>query len=539
MITIHLEYLTLFASVVFFTLYSWYLYPEEFNRRVMKCMTALCCIFITITLLFPPRIFTLLINPFLVSLFFFIAYSFFVYIRAAQNKRIGAKYSLLSTAIGFILAIAINLEYFRITNPPREWVFLGYILFFFLQSLILSFRFAFILNRAKLEAEEGLRVKSEFLSTMSHEIRTPLNSVIGLSHLLLKNDPRADQKENLDVLLYSANHLLNIVNDILDYNKIEAGKIKFEQIEMDITGIIQNIIKGLKTFADNKGIELKMEKAPVLHKRLTGDPTRLGQVLNNLLHNAIKFTKEGSVVVEIKIGHQTEKEVTLTIFVKDTGIGIEPDKQRMIFDRFSQADSSVSRNFGGTGLGLAICKKLLNLQGSELQLTSEQGKGSVFYFTQTFPVSTGAQTEQAEPATLPAEETKPLRGIIILLVEDNELNILVAKSLLERWGGTVDIARNGQEAVDMLDIHRHKMVLMDMHMPVMDGYTATRRMREMEITLPIVALTASLPQEVEEEAKRLGMNDIIVKPFVPDELYRKVLHYAFISKETENGEENT
>ena len=527
-ITTHLEYLSLFSSVAFFSLYTRQLYPKDFHNIVVKIIVSLCALFIIITLLFPPTIFTLLINPFLVTMFFFIGYSFYVYIKAARFKRVGAGYALLSTAVGLIISIIINLEYFHIVDPQKGILFIGYVTFFFLQSLILSFRFAYTLKKAKTEAEQGLRAKSDFLSTMSHEIRTPLNSVIGLSHLLLRSNPREDQKENMNVLLFSANNLLSIVNDILDYNKIEAGKVKFEQIDIDIIAITNNIISGLHSFAQDKGIELNARFDPLLQTKVIGDPTRTGQIINNLVHNAIKFTKQGSVTIDINVESQSENGITLRVAVKDTGIGIEKQKQKLIFEQFTQADSSTSRGFGGTGLGLAICKKLLALQDSELQLISEPGKGSEFYYIQTFPISKIHAAESVLMSDLPDEETKPLANTEILLVEDNEMNILVAKTFLERWGAAVTVAFNGEEALRLFDQQRHKLILMDMHMPVMDGYTATRKLRDNGFSVPIIALTASLPKEVEAQTKEMGMNDIVVKPFVPEELYRKILHYTKI-----------
>lgn len=525
-ITVHLEYISLFASVGFFSLYTRELYPKDFHLIAARTMVILCGTFILITILFPPKIFTLLVNPFLASMFLFIAYAFYVYIKAAKQKRVGANYALLSTAVGLIISLLINLEYFHIVEPQKGWLFIGYVTFFFLQSLILSFRFAYTLNKAKTEAEQGLRAKSEFLSTMSHEIRTPLNSVIGISHLLLRTNPREDQKENMNVLLFSANNLLSIVNDILDYNKIEAGKIKFEQVEMDLVSISSNIVTGLKSFAHDKNIDLIFKTDPALHTKIIGDPTRTSQIINNLVHNAIKFTKEGSVLVELIVEAQTENAITVKTRIKDTGIGIEEEKQKIIFEQFTQADSSTSRGFGGTGLGLAISKKLLELQDSQLQLISEPGKGSEFYFVQTFPISKTTTPEINSVIDLPDEETKPLTNIDLLLVEDNEMNILVAQTFLERWGAKIDIARNGEEGVQMLDVNRHKLILMDMHMPVMDGYEATKKIREKGITIPIIALTASLPKEVEAQTKEKGMDDIVVKPFNPDELYRKILHYT-------------
>lgn len=534
-ISLHLEYLSLFISLGLFSLYTHYLYSKDSNKTVTR-ITVIASIILSVTVIFfPASIFTQLINPFLIVMFGVLLYIFYVYIKAMRNKRTGAVYSLLSTFVLLVVFVLINLRYFGVLSPQKAILFIGYICFFFLQSLILSFRFASLLKRAKIQAEQGLKAKNEFLSTMSHEIRTPLNSILGMTHLILRDNPSIEQKEQLNVLLFSANNLLAIVNDILDYNKIEAGKINFESIETDIPNVVKNIISGLRTSAEDKGIELKLHIDSSLHNKVIGDPTRIGQVVTNLVSNAIKFTKKGYVALDIQVVSQTDSAITLTFSVADTGIGIAVEKQKMIFDQFTQADTSTSRNFGGSGLGLAICKKLLAMQGILLHLESEDGKGSKFYFTQTFSKSLVEEIEiEAKVDHTPTEESKPLTGISILLVEDNEINILVAKTFLQRWGATTDVAVNGQEALDKLDLTRHRLVLMDMHMPVMDGYEATRRLRAMGITIPIVALTASLPREVEDRVKNVGITDIIVKPFVPDELFRIVLHYTNVFRSSQD-----
>lgn len=395
-----------------------------------------------------------------------------------------------------------------------------------MQSLVLSHRVSFTLKKAWEQAEQGLKAKSEFLSTMSHEIRTPLNSVIGMSHMLLDNDSRQDQVKQLDVMLFSAKHLLAIVNDILDYNKIEAGKITFEQIEMDLAAVAANVVMGLRAEADNKGITLNLNIDNNLRDQVLGDPMRTFQVISNLVHNAIKFTQAGSVTISIKVVNQTETHVTLKIEVTDTGIGISADHQEIIFDRFTQADSSISRGFGGTGLGLAICKKILQLQGATLHLKSDEGQGSVFYFIQIFEKSLKTIQEQELKMQLPSSEEKPLAGVAILLVEDNPLNVLVAQNFLKKWGADVDLAKNGQEALYIIDVKRHRMVLMDLQMPVMDGYESTRRMRANGVTMPIVALTANLPSELNDDINMAGLNDIVIKPFAPAELYQKIMYYV-------------
>jgi hypothetical protein len=238
-VSIHLEYLALFISIAFFALYTKHLYPEDANKYVMRSQVALCLAMSAVVLTTPPAIFTQLINPFLVVMFGVIGYAFYIYIRAMRHRRIGAGYALMSTGVVLLVFVVINLQYFGIVKAQKGILFAGYIAFFFLQSLILSFRFAYALKQAKLQAEQGLKAKNEFLSTMSHEIRTPLNSILGMTHLILRDNPRIEQKEQLNVLLFSANNLLAIVNDILDYNKIEAGKVNFEAIDMDMPGCAQ------------------------------------------------------------------------------------------------------------------------------------------------------------------------------------------------------------------------------------------------------------------------------------------------------------
>lgn len=525
-ITARLEYMSLFLGIGLFGLYTSYLYPIDVNHRIVNTINGICFSFTLMTLFSPAWIFTQLVNPFLVVMLFCLVYIPYVYSKAWRNDRPGSVYALMS-AFALMSVFGISLFHYWALIPPLQLVsFLGYIAFFFLQSLVLAHRVSFVLKKARAEAEQGLKVKSEFLSTMSHEIRTPLNSVIGMSHLLLKNEPREDQIEHLDVMLFSANNLLAIVNDVLDYNKIEAGKITFEHIEMDLAAIARNVVGGLQTAAHDKDITLRLDFDKKLQHKLLGDPTRLSQVITNLVHNAIKFTPSGEVVLGMEVKEQNETTATLMVFVKDTGIGIPRGKQKLIFERFTQADSSISRSFGGTGLGLAISKKILELQDSSLQLISEEGVGSIFYFIKTFDKA-GKIPEVVNVNVKPEAVDKLLSGISILLVDDNPMNVLVAQTYLKRWGATADVATNGQEALDKLDPSKHRLVLMDLQMPVMDGYESTKKMRLNGINIPIIALTANLPKDVEDEAYKTGFDDIVMKPFLPDELHSKVLHHVF------------
>ena len=522
-LTLRLEYISLFLSIGVFSLYTRFLYPEDINKVVMTTTTAVCFSFTFLTLLLSPYYFTQLMTPFLLVATFCIFYIPYIYTIAHRRKRSGSIYTLMSS-LAIMTAFSISLLHYWGFTPAYQLVsFLCYLTFFFLQSLILSHRVYAALKQARTEAEQGLVVKSEFLSTMSNEIRTPLNAVIGMSHLLLNNDPRPDQKENLKVMLFSANNLLVIVNDILDYNKIEAGKISFERLEMDVADIAKYIVSGMKTAATDKNIALTFEVDPALKHLLFGDPTRFTQVLTNLLHNAIKFTDTGYVAVTIDVIWQDDMEVQLKVAVKDTGIGIPLKNQQRVFERFTQADSSISRSFGGTGLGLAISKRILELQDSTLLLVSEEGKGSVFYFEQKF--IKGAKIIAVNTAIPIADHRKPLYNVAVLVVDDNPINVMVAKKFLEQWGAIVDTAKDGQDALNQLDVNKHRMVLMDLNMPVMNGYEASKKMRKDGVTMPIVAFTANLPEEIQGLLTDAGIDDIVVKPFLPDQLYKKISQY--------------
>jgi len=378
---------------------------------------------------------------------------------------------------------------------------------------------------AKQKAEEAAMAKQQFLSTMSHEIRTPLNAVIGMTHLLFQENPREDQLEYLNALKFSGENLLVLINDILDFSKIDAGKVFFEEISFSIKELINGIKQTFIYRTEEKGLKLMVMVDAGIADYVLGDSTRLNQVLTNLIGNAIKFTEKGSVKIEIKLVKETNRLVEIEFSVQDTGIGIPADKLEYIFDSFTQAGPDTTRKYGGTGLGLAISKKLLELQNSDLMIESTPGKGSRFFFQLTFKKSPEKSTQVL---TMDLEEKfDQLKGKRILHVEDNEVNQIVAEKLLVKKGIQVDHAGNGKEALEKLTKNNYDLILMDLHMPEMNGYEAAKAIRvdkDPKISsIPIIAITASVMMEVQEQVQECGMNDFILKPFNPYELYQKIL----------------
>ena len=383
------------------------------------------------------------------------------------------------------------------------------------------------LAKTKKEVENATMVKSKFLSVMSHELRTPLNAVIGFTDLLLKN-PRKDQQENLNILKFSANNLLVLIDDLLDFHNIEAGKVIFEESDFSIEKLLNNIVTIHHQEVTAKHLELEFVMDPDLPEWVKGDPIRIGQVINNLVNNAVKFTPLGNVTVSVKMIKDYENTSDILFEVIDTGIGIPLDKQKLIFEIFSQANSKSSRRYGGTGIGLAATKRLLELMGSSINVQSKVGAGSVFSFTIRLKKS-GKNFNNAS-ARNPEKLYEALIGRKILLVEDNVINVILAKKLLLSWQVSFDLAENGKIALEKVLQKDYDLILMDLQMPEMDGYEATIAIRKQKDKkykfLPILALTASAELDMVDKIHNAGMNDYIRKPFKPNELYFKLVSFV-------------
>jgi signal transduction histidine kinase/CheY-like chemotaxis protein len=375
-------------------------------------------------------------------------------------------------------------------------------------------------------ADQAAQSKSNFLSTMSHELRTPLNSVIGMTDLFLENPNASDKEENLKILKFSAFSLKTVIDDILDFNKLGFEKLHLEAISINLNSLMLDICAGLEIKAKEKGIELILAIDEVLkHQLVISDPTRITQIMFNLVGNAIKFTSAGSVTVNLKAININEDKINVRFSVVDTGIGIHENHFEQIFEPFSQASTSTTRNFGGTGLGLPIVKRLLGLFESDIHLESTLHKGSDFCFEIDFLRDKHTKIPEYEQD----EDAADLSDLRILVAEDNLMNRMLLKKVLSKWNNEPVFVENGQEAIDQVLLQNFDVILIDLHMPLMDGYTAAKAIRELpnkqKSQIPIIAFTASVSNNLDDKIKLVGMNDYILKPFNIKDLYNKLKIY--------------
>ncbi len=384
------------------------------------------------------------------------------------------------------------------------------------------------LEQAKERAEAAMRAEEDFMATMSHEIRTPLNAIIGLSDLLLKQEYIPQQQENLEALRFSSQNLMALVNDILDYSKIEAGQMELEYHPFSLHDLLHSLERAHRPQAQERNNRLVVEKGAEVPDQVVGDQIKLSQVLNNLLGNALKFTEGGRVTFTVAVEKNQGEAVDLRFSIEDTGIGISPAKIDRIFSKFTQADNSTSRTYGGTGLGLSITKLLLELMGSRIQVESQEGEGSRFFFSLSVKLAdTNIDGTSIEPSSL---NDASLPKVRLLLAEDVAVNRMILRQYLSDWDKiTIDEAANGKEAVEKVAEHTYDLVLMDVRMPVMDGYEATQIIQGMQdhakSQVPIIALTADTPKALAQQGATY-FTDVITKPFAPEELYRKIIQYT-------------
>jgi PAS domain S-box-containing protein len=379
------------------------------------------------------------------------------------------------------------------------------------------------LLQAKKKAEQAARAKDGLLSTVSHEIRTPMHAIVGVTRMLFEQNPAPHQVEYLRILKFSSQNLLNLINDILDFSRIESGKVSLEEKSFPIKQLLEGLLAGIIMRAEEKGIAVDVQLDEQLPDWLLGDALKIGQVITNLMGNALKFTKKGRISLQVKVQELNQAFASLDFAVLDTGIGISADKLVLIFEEFVQASDQINFQYGGTGLGLSISQKLLAMMGSKMVVESQLGQGSKFSFQLVL--------QRSEPPVQPVEvkESKwpSLKGIKLLLAEDNNFNIMLMTQCLAKWEVEYEVVKNGRLAVEKTALHAYDIVLMDLQLPDLNGFDASRIIRARPGKyLPIVALSASYKQEVFERLASAGIDDFVSKPFDPTDLYNKITTYT-------------
>ena len=387
-------------------------------------------------------------------------------------------------------------------------------------------KFAHALIQEKNKTIDAMNTRSHFLSHMGHELRTPLNGIIGATNLLTKGKTLPEQQEFLNILKYCSNHMLDVINNILDYNKIDADKMDIHLTEVNMKQLLENAALPFIDRLEEKKIDWKLDIDKKINETVMADDIRLTQVINNLISNALKFTDKGYIRFSARCKAENAEVMEIEFSVEDTGIGISKENQKKIFESFEQVYTESTRKYGGTGLGLTISQRLLKLMNSQLNVSSQEGVGSKFYFTVSFRKA-GVHIEQTQKETAKLEGGD-LSGLRVLIAEDNLINMLIATKLLEGWNVNFTTAGNGKEALSALKNNSdYNLILLDLEMPEMDGYTAVKEITKLYPDVPVLAFTATLVDyEMYENLKQMGFADAMLKPFQPKELFSKIRYYA-------------
>ncbi|GGB17865.1 ATP-binding protein [Puia dinghuensis] len=469
-----------------------------------------------------------------------------IYFLRVRKNDLVVSFFIIATTLN-LLSIVLAMPYQSVRQPVSEAVYhrhlvlnivvtfiLVCVFFYFVLRLldfkerrikrdIRSLKLAEIeITQAKDKAEKAAATKARFMSNMSHELRTPLNAIIGTMHLLIQEHESLHTSDHFKVLKDSSEHMLQLVNAVLDFSKLDEGKLEFVQETFDLGRTMQQAADSFIPVVHQKNIRLYLETDELpAGKKVVGDEMRLKQVLLNLLSNAVKFTESGSVTLQSRINKITDSGVDIRFSVMDTGIGIPAEKLPVIFESFTQADAETTRKYGGSGLGLSICRELVKKMNSELQVTSEPGVGSVFFFDVSLPF-------QQPMMIVPQEKLRGLQklnGIRILLVEDNAVNMRIARRFLHSWGASINTAENGQVAWDLFQQQPYDLLLVDLEMPLMDGKALLSQIREVDKEVPAIAFTAAVYENMYDDLQKHGFNGYLHKPFRPDEMHRKILRH--------------
>jgi signal transduction histidine kinase/CheY-like chemotaxis protein len=443
---------------------------------------------------------------------------------------------------GFLFAFAFTMAcliscfvlpkylFFSVRMSPdllQDVIVLNYILAFALSIVIMSI----IINinaqthnkliRAREDSEMANKAKSDFLSNMSHELRTPLNGIIGGVNLLMHEPATLSQTKYYEILQHSSDIMLNLINHILDFSKINEGKIHLDRNVFNLKQMLFKLCRVYEAQNTNGEVRFLYQIDERLDKDFASDDLRLNQILVNLLTNAKKFTKKGSIAFSASVVEEADQQVSILFSVKDSGVGIRQEKLKKIFESFEQADNSTTRNFGGTGLGLSICKELVRLFDSQLNVKSAYGAGSEFFFT----LRLALHVESATATEAATDHIKDLTGLRVLVAEDNSVNMLVLRNFLKKWNVVPDEVANGAEALAKFNNQEYDVILLDIEMPVLDGYTTIKEIRKVDTEIPVVAFTAAFYDDMQNDLLARGFSDHLHKPFKPKDLYNKISKY--------------